>query len=105
METGRLVVSKELVNLIKSARKQLGISTKGYLDPLKEICIFAIDKGKKNRKECKRVRTIIQETLVFLQGHCNEIDYINEGFFQGLIQFNRDLYDNKWTKRICIGKK
>lgn len=91
MVIGRIVVNIEVIKLMNSTIKQLGISTSDHSKQLEEICKFAMNKNKNENKEHKRVKTIIQETLIFLQEKCKEVDYINECFFQGLIQIVRDL--------------
>ena len=84
MVKGKIVVDTHLLCLINLAKKQLRISTPGYLESLKEICKFAINKDKKLRKT-------IQATLDYLQENCEEKTYRSENFFQELIQLDIEL--------------
>ncbi|NGX32343.1 MAG: hypothetical protein K1060chlam4_00384 [Candidatus Anoxychlamydiales bacterium] len=91
MVIGRIVVSIEVIKLMNSTVEQLGISASEHSKQLEEICKFALNRSREEKKERKRVKVIIQETLVFLQEKCDEVDYIDERFFQGLIQLVGDL--------------
>ena len=88
---GRIVVSFEVIKLMNSTVQQLGILTSDHSEQLEAICKFATNKSRNANRERKRVKKIIQETLIFLQEKCVEVEYINETFFQELIQLVRNL--------------
>ncbi len=91
MVIGRIVVNLEVIKLMNSTLQQLGVLTSDHSEQLEAICKFAMNKSRNENRERKRVKKIIQETLIFLQEKCVEVEYINEMFFQELIQLVRNL--------------
>ncbi len=91
MIVGRIVINIEVIKLMNSTVQQLGILTSDHSEQLEAICKFAMNKSRNEHRERKRMKKTIQKTLIFLQENCIEIEYINKGFFQELIQLVRDL--------------